>query len=499
MRTSLRGRFALLAGALVLTVAALVALTGYLTMRHAMLARAEQEARNQAKQLAAMVDPAPPQTASANGNQVDISDPALTHQLPGGDFTVAVMGPTGRLVQASATGARGRGSQMRLPAGFVSGCVRSGFGQTHLAVPALAVACERIGSSAAPIGAVSVGAPLADVLASLATLRNALIIGILGGALLAGLLALLLARRATRPIGRIARTAEGIRSGERPFGRIGYRAHDELGELAAVLDACFAEQEQALERQRRFGADASHELRTPLAAIRANVELLRGWAAAEPAAREAALASLDQASARAVRLVEDLLYLATLERAPSREHAPVRLDEVVVGVVREATRLRPDVSIRIPRLDEVTVDGDALGLQQLLLNLIDNALRVSPAASTVTITLRARGDQVALSVEDEGPGFEPGQLERVFERFYTRAAPAADRAGSGLGLSIARAIAGDHDGRLGARNRPEGGARLELVLPVRVAARPGTVGAGVGGPGAVGARPAERAADPEPA
>jgi signal transduction histidine kinase len=470
MRSSLRARFALLAGALVLIVAALIALTGYLTMRHAMLARAAQEARNQARQLAAMVDRAPPQTASANSNQVDIGDPALTHQS-GGRFTIEVTSATGRLLQASV--AAGRGTQLRLPAAFVSRCLRSGAAQTRVSTPPLTVACERIGPAGQALGAISVAAPLADVLSSLVTLRNALIIGILAGALLAGLLALLLAGRATRPIGRIARTAEGIRSGERPFGRIGYRADDELGELAAVLDACFAEQEQALERQRRFGADASHELRTPLAAIRANVELLRGWAAAEPAAREAALASLDQASRRAVRLVEDLLYLATLERAPFREHAPVRLDEVVVGVVREAARLRPDVAIRIARLDEVTVNGDALGLQQLLLNLIDNALRVSPAGATVTIRLLAGGGEVALSVDDEGPGFEPDQLERVFERFYTRATPGADRAGSGLGLAIARAIAADHRGGLSARNRPAGGARLELVLPVRVAARAG--------------------------
>jgi signal transduction histidine kinase len=252
---------------------------------------------------------------------------------------------------------------------------------------------------------VSVGAPLGDVLASLRTLRTALVLGVLGGAILAAGLALLIARRATRPIRGIAETAETIRAGD--LGqRIGYRGRDELGRLAAVLDACFAELEQALDRQRRFGADASHELRTPLAAIRANVELLRGWAATDPAARQAAIASLEQASSRAGRLVEDLLYLARIEQEPGHVRVPVRLDELVLGVVREASQLRPEVALGIRRLDEATVNGDALRLQQLLLNLIDNALRVSPPHGMVTIDVTAGDGQATIRVSDQGPGIE---------------------------------------------------------------------------------------------
>lgn len=463
MRTSLRARFALLAAGLVLLVGTGVALGGYLAMRHALLGRAEHEARNQAEALAAMVETSPGQGAAANGNLVDIRDPALTQQLLAPGYVVDVNGGNGALIQSSPPRAS-RGS-IRLPVGFVRVCLRTGGARTRLSAPALAIGCERIGSRAHPIGAVSVGVPLADSLGALATLRTALVFGVLGGALLAGVLARLLARRATRPIGQIARTAEAIRSGERPFQRIGYRGHDELGALAAVLDACFAELEETLDRQRRFGADASHELRTPLAAIRANVELLRGWAATEPAAREAALASLDQASRRAARLVEDLLYLATVEREPSRAQPPVRLDELLVAVVREATGLRSDVEIRIGELDEVTVNGDAFALQQLLLNLIDNALRVSPAHAAVTIELHAQDAHARLSVSDQGPGIEPDQLTRIFERFYTHRHDGAHRDGAGLGLAIALAIANDHQGKLDARNEATGGATFTLTLP----------------------------------
>jgi signal transduction histidine kinase len=461
---SLRVRFALLAAGLVLVVATLVALGGYVAMRHALLGRAEREARNQARQLAAMVESSPEQGAAANANLVNIHDPALVQQSLAPGYIVAVNGPNGALIRRSTT--RNPHSRVTFPAGFVRACLTSGAAKMRLTAPPLSLACKRIGTRDHAVGALSVGAPLADALDSLATLRHALVLGVLAGALLAGALSLLLARRATRPIAQIARTAEAIRSGARPLQRIDYRGRDELGALAAVLDASFAELDDALERQRRFAADASHELRTPLAAIRPNVELLRGWAATQPAARETALASLDQASRRAARLVEDLLYLATLEHEPVRARAPVRLDEVVLGVVREAAGLRAEVPVRITKLDEATADGDSLALQQLLLNLLDNALSASPAGGEIRIALSAGEDRATITVTDRGPGIEPSELPRIFDRFYSNKSRPHRGGGAGLGLAIARAIASEHDAALVARNEPSGGATFVLTLPL---------------------------------
>jgi signal transduction histidine kinase len=459
---SLRARFALLGALLVLAVASCVAVGAYLTMRSSLLDRAARTAQAQATQLRGLIDVPSGAGADSQGNRVGIADPALTHELGSPGALIQVSRPNGQLIQTAA----GHGSAPRLPAAFTARCVRDGHAAMRLAQPPLALACDRVGSFARPLGTVSVGAPLGDVFASLRTLRTALILGVLGGALLAAALAWFVARRATRPIRRIAETAETIRSGD--LGRrIGYRGRDELGRLAAVLDACFAELEQSLERQRRFGADASHELRTPLAAIRANVELLRDWATTDPAARQAAIASLEQASSRAARLVDDLLYLARVERQPPQVHAPVRLDEVVLSVVREAAQLRPDVPIHVANLDEATVDGDALRLQQLLINLLDNALRVSPRQGTVTIGLAAGPVEATITVSDRGPGIEPDQLPRLFERLYSGPRPPTEHAGSGLGLSIAQAIARDHHGVLGAENNPGGGATFTLRLPVR--------------------------------
>ncbi len=477
MRLSLRARFALLAGLLVLTVASLASLGGYLAMRSSLLHGAARTADGQARQLAAVVD-VPSRTGGeeraggANlqaaqggnqGNRVDIADPTLTRQLAMPGTFIEVNRPDGAVIQAS-TPTRSRPA--RLPVLFLQRCLGAGRAATRLARPPLSLACERVGPRSTPVGTITVGAPLGDVLASLRALRIALVLGVLGGALLSGVLALVVARRALRPVRRIAETAETIRSGG--FGqRIGYRGRDELGRLAAVLDACFGELEHALERQRRFGADASHELRTPLAAIRANVELLRGWAATDPDARQAAIASLDQASNRAARLVEDLLYLVRIEQEPPSARARVRLDDLVLGVVREAAQLRPEVSIQVTRLDEATVSGDALRLQQLLLNVLDNALRVSPPGGAVTVELTAAPQEVTIAVSDQGPGIKPDQLASIFDRLYSRPRRAGEQVGSGLGLAIARAIARDHDGELSARNNVGRGATFTLVLPLQ--------------------------------
>ena len=468
---SLRARFALVAGLLVLLVASLAALGGYLAMRASLLDRAARTAAGQAHQLAGLVDVAsvtkrrtktPRPAGGDQGNRVDISDPTLSHELAIPGTLIEVDRPNGTVIQASPLT---RTRAVHPPRLLLARCLSAVHAAARLNTPPLSLACERVGPQSAPLGTITVGVPLADVLAPLSTLRIALLAGVLGGSLLSGALALLVARQALRPVRAIADTAETIRAGH--LGqRIGYRGRDELGRLAAVLDACFAELEQALARQRRFGADASHELRTPLAAIRANVELLRGWASTDPEARQAAIAALEQASARAARLVADLLYLARIEQEPPASRAPVRLDDLVLGVVREARALRPDVDIEVARLDEAEIRGDALRLQQLLLNVLDNALRVSPPGGAVAVTLTAQGTAASVAISDQGPGVGPDELGRIFDRLYSRARREGEPGGSGLGLAIARAIAEDHGGGLRAENNPRGGATFTLTVPL---------------------------------
>lgn len=466
MRLPLRARFALLAAGLVLLVASLVGVVGYLTLRHSLLARAAGTARTEAVRLVGLIGTSTDQ----QGDSLDITDRSLTGQLSTPGLRVEVDRPSGAIIQT--TGASRYQRVVLLSPLLRTRCLAAGSAQARTPNPPQEVACERVGPRQAPLGSVAVAVPLKDALSSLDTLRRSLLLGVLGGSLLAALLSLAVARRALRPIKRIAATAETIRAGD--LGRrIRYEGRDELGKLAAVLDACFDELEDAIERQRRFGADASHELKTPLAAIRANVELLQGWGAVDPAAREAALASVDQASRRASHLVADLLQLAKLDREPSRIRTSVRLDEVVLQAVREASALRSDVAIRVLRLEEAAVDADPHGLGQLLLNLLDNALTASPAGSEVQIALHSDHARAIVTVTDSGPGIASSELARIFDRFYSKKIGTEPHPNAGLGLAIARAIADEHNGELTVGNEPNGGATFQLTLPLATS-RPGT-------------------------
>jgi two-component system OmpR family sensor kinase len=444
---------------LVLAVGSLVALCGYLALRHSLVGQIERQARDQAAQLAALVEvPGMAAPADAAQNRVDLGDPSLSHDFVRSGMEVQVVGADGRRVQASSGGTR-----LDAAASGAS-CLRKGTAVRRQARPPLAVACRRVGPRARPAGAILVGAPLEAALASLAQLRRALLLSLGIGVLLAALAGLALAHRALRPARRIAETAETIRAGELSR-RIAYEGpRDELGALAGALDECFAELEQAVERQRRFVADASHELKTPLAAIRAHAELLGGWAAVAPEARGRALSSLDQAARRMGRLVGDLLYLTELDRAPPDERLPVELDRLLLAVIAEAAPLRPEVPIRVCRLDDAVVRGDAVRLQAVLINLIDNALRLSPAGAEVEVALEAGEDTATVTVRDRGPGIPAEALGRIFDRFYRAAAHA--RTGTGLGLAISREIARAHGGDVTAANEPGGGATLRVSLPL---------------------------------
>jgi signal transduction histidine kinase len=268
-RLGLRARVALLAAALVLIIASLVGAGGYLALRASLLSRADREARDQARQLAALVDVGGRSGDDPQANQVDLGDPSLTEGFPRGGLLVTVGRAEGQVVQAT-RGARPTSVGLR------ARCLRDGSAATRRSGPAAAVACARVGPAARPLGTVTVASPLADERRALARLAQALAIGVAAGTLLAAGLARAVAQRALRPARQIAQAADSIRSGD--LGRrIDYRGpRDELGNLADVLDACFAELEQGVERQRQFVADASHELRSPIAAMRAHAELLLG-------------------------------------------------------------------------------------------------------------------------------------------------------------------------------------------------------------------------------
>ncbi len=222
---------------------------------------------------------------------------------------------------------------------------------------------------------------------------------------------------------------------------------NELRPLAGSLNALLARLDDALAAQRRFTADAAHELRTPLAAVRLQVELAER--APDAPARAAALTELKSGVDRAVRLVEQMLTMARFEpEALGAAATAVHLTPIVHDALVARAALAEDKGIDMgsARSAPVAVRGDAASLGMLLANLLDNALRYTPAGGRVDVAVDDEDGAAVLSVMDNGPGIPVGERESVFERFHrgTSASGDTDGGGSGLGLSIVKRIAIAH-------------------------------------------------------
>ena len=235
--------------------------------------------------------------------------------------------------------------------------------------------------------------------------------------------------------------------------------------LVPIRDS-LAAQRRALRRQREFAADASHELRTPLTVIRASAEYLRRHAD-EPVARVGdALDDIGAEVDHLSRLVDQLLLLARSDSgAVTLERLPVDLGDVAASACASLAGPAQTRAVAIEVDPEpAVVTGDAARLRQLVLILLDNAVKHSPRGGSVRVAVRREGDVAVLTVEDDGPGLRREDLPRVFERFWR--GPGAPAGGSGLGLAIAASIVTGHRGEIDADNRPTGGARFTVRLPL---------------------------------
>jgi signal transduction histidine kinase len=221
----------------------------------------------------------------------------------------------------------------------------------------------------------------------------------------------------------------------------------------------------ALQRQREFAANASHELRTPLTVIRASVEDLRRNSKSRVADVGDALDDMEAEVRHLTALVDDMLLLARSDSGVVQvERMPLDLADVAVEAASTLSGLGEERGVAVVADPlPAPVLGDALRLRQLVTILVDNAIRHSPSGSTVTVSVRSGNGVALLWVEDEGPGIKPEDLPRLFERFWR--ADNAPAGGTGLGLSIARWIVEQHNGSIGAENKPEGGARFWAQLP----------------------------------
>ncbi|WP_031161750.1 sensor histidine kinase [Streptosporangium roseum] len=289
--------------------------------------------------------------------------------------------------------------------------------------------------------------------AALQTLQGLLIPGIPGLLLLVAALTWLAVGRALAPVSAIRTEMADITASDLHRRVPVPRSRDEIARLAETMNRTLDRLELAVDRHKRFVADAAHELRSPLAILRTRLEL----APPGPLAAEA-LTDVERIQA----LTSDLLLLARLDAGEPACHGEVDLGQVAA---EEATRSRPRPEIRVGLevAADVVVLGSAEELRRLVANLVDNAVR--HADSTVTVRLARDGGGAVLDVRDDGPGIPAEHREAVFDRF-TRLDEARDRdaGGSGLGLAIARDIAVRHGGSLSVVGEGPG-ARLRARLP----------------------------------
>jgi two-component system, OmpR family, sensor kinase len=419
--------------------------------------------------------------------EIEAIEPPLADLIsPAHDAVIRVLTLGGAVIEQAPSNAPSLGAPSSSP--------RTIHGYRVVSRPAVV----RIAGSDEPIGRVIIeyGRSLSDNNETVARVELFLLLGVFAGAGLALLAGTMIARRAMAPIAELTSTAEQIARTRDPSRSVPQpAAQDEVGELARTLsgmlhelDAARSETEAMLARQRRFVADASHELRTPLTSVLANLELLADSLHGDQG--DAARSAL-RSSRRMRRLVADLLLLARTDVGRVVAHEPCDLGQIVVEAAAELGPVSASHEISLD-VEPVPVEGSRDELHRLTLNLLENAIRHTPAGSEIKVSTRVLGASGAarpgsarsgsggagpggagggertpplaqLIVEDDGPGVPPELVPTLFERFVRGA---GDRGGSfGLGLAIVKAVAESHGGSATLERREPHGARFIVRLP----------------------------------
>jgi signal transduction histidine kinase len=320
------------------------------------------------------------------------------------------------------------------------------------------------------VGVVYLSQPLRDVRAVLGDLRVRWILSTAAALLLSGAVGLLLSRAIARPVRRLTDAAAAVSQGDLDQ-QVPIATEDELGGLSSTFNEMTARLRAARQMQVDFVANVSHELRTPLTTLKGMTETLRDGAIEDEAVRDRFLGTIEAETDRLIRLVNDLL---TLSRADSGAlhltRAPVNIAALAEGLAARFAEQANEKGLLIEVQASSSCPlawGDRDRIGQVLINLLDNAVKYSPAGGTIAVRVACPAeDQVRVEVRDEGVGIAPQELGRIGERFYrTDRARSREEGGSGLGLAIARALVRAHDGELWVESEVGQGTTVSFVLP----------------------------------
>jgi signal transduction histidine kinase len=433
----------LLAGAVILFSTAV-----YLLMAHALLDNLNASLRVRADQVG--------RSADVRNGQLGLSH--RDEQSEGQFIPAALLGSTGRITSGPAP------ASLNSWLASHGDWLRPGFHATGVAD--FQVASRSIDRHGRVVGYVLVWQPreAAD------NARHSLLLVILtmGPVLLvvAGLGGWALAGRALAPVVRVTETASAI-SGSDLSRRVEVGpTQDELSRLAATFNAMIDRLQAAVERERRFTADASHELRAPLAVIRAEATLALDRPRS-PDEYQRALALIDDQAEAEQELITELLSLARADSASAGERQIVPFNRAVAAAVDQCRLLREQagVSIDVRMAEDLPVKASLPLLTRAIRNIIDNAIRVSRPGDTIRVQAWREGERVIMTVEDSGPGIPPEHQVHIFDPFYQVSAARTPGESHGLGLAICKRIVDAYGGNVEVNSIPGSGARFRIDLP----------------------------------
>ena len=278
-----------------------------------------------------------------------------------------------------------------------------------------------------------------------------------------------LAGRALRPVDAITLAAQRIAAGDLSQRLTVPTSADEIGRLASMFNDMIGRLDASFRQIRQFTSDASHELRTPLTVMKGETELVLRRPRPLGDYQSVLESNLEEID-RMTRIVDELLFLSRADMgAVKMETLPVGLESLVEDIHRQATLLGQDrnIAVTLGTVMPAVVQGDELRLRELLLNLVENAIKYSHPNGKVEISLVADGSNARLSVTDRGIGIAPDEQSRIFHRFYrTDDARAHTKKGTGLGLAICTWIADSHKGRIDVTSEPGVGSTFTVTLPL---------------------------------
>ena len=429
------------AATIVVTIALVVGAAGLIAaLRRTMVDELTEAARAQAADVV---------------GQLEAGRPPVLDVAGADEQLIQVMTPAGAVVAASPN-MTGRPAVVRLAPGQSARVV------TPLDDDEFVAVAEGAQTSDGP-RIVLVARALVDVLDTTTVITRLLVIGLPLMVAVVALTTWFAVGRALAPVEAIRCEVDAISAAQLHRRVPRPKADDEIGRLAATMNRMLERLESARNSQRRFVSDASHELRSPITTIRQHAEVALAHPEHVTAAELAEVVLAEQQ--RMQRLVEDLLLLARVDEHVPLTRAAVDLDDLAF---EEGHRLRSATSKRVDTsgVNAVRVQGDADALRRMLRNVGENAVR--HASSRVDVTLVERGEEVVLTIDDDGPGIPATERARVLQRFVRLDdARSRNEGGSGLGFSIVDEVVRAHGGSMSIEQSPLGGARIVITLPVQ--------------------------------